>query len=172
MAIDLKPAPKRLSENVTHNGMSRAAATFAGVGGLGHPVSTGAQAIADSAAARPNQTAYGTLPKKFGPSPVNRDMRSRNFDTLHSGANGENLARTKQHSSDDMHGLGAAIMAECVLSGQQNSRTEHRSKHKWPDGHNKHGTRRKPPSKHARKRDSPRTKRGSTARHLATALSF
>ena len=117
MGINLTPAPKRLAESATHSGMTRTQAALAGVGGQGHPVSTGGQALADSAAARPNQTAYGTLQKKFGPSPINRDCRSRTNDSLAGSEPGANIAAARAHTSDDMHALGAAIMGECVISG-------------------------------------------------------
>jgi hypothetical protein len=102
-----------------HAGMTdqqKAAVAFK-TGGLGHPTSTGGQALSESLEARPNKDAYGSIPKLRGPSPVNRDMRSRNFDALSGGAVGENLARSKQHTSEDMHALGAAILTEAVLSG-------------------------------------------------------
>ncbi len=41
------------------------------LGGLSHPSSTGGQAVASSAVAAPNKSAYGTVPKSgHGPAPI------------------------------------------------------------------------------------------------------
>jgi hypothetical protein len=99
-----------------HGGMTEQQINGAGIGGMGHPgaVVDGGQKIVTSEAAAPLAHAYGGKPSQSAGKPVatNPGTRSRNLDTPHGGAPGENAARNARQGVN--HELGKAILAEAM----------------------------------------------------------